>query len=67
MVTTRYAVKGMSCEHCVSAISTEVGGIDGVTAVEVDLAMGSVTVTSAAALDDAAVREAVDEAGYEMA
>jgi copper chaperone len=67
MVTTRYAVKGMTCGHCVSAVSAEVGRIDGVTAVEVDLATGSVTVTSEAVLDDTAVREAVDEAGYAFA
>ena len=66
MITTRYAVKGMTCDHCVSAVSTEVGRLDGVTEVDVDLATGAVTVTSAAALDDAAVREAVDEAGYEV-
>lgn len=67
MVTTRYAVKGMTCEHCVSAVSSEVGRLDGVTGVEVDLATGSVTVTSVSALNDAAIREAVDEAGYEFA
>ena len=67
MITTRYAVKGMTCGHCVSAVSAEVGRIDGVTGVDVDLAAGSVTVTSNAALNDEAVREAVDEAGYEIA
>ena len=66
MVTTRYAVKGMTCEHCVSAVSTEVGRIEGVSGVDVDLATGAVTVTSTNTLDDAAVREAVDEAGYEI-
>jgi copper ion binding protein len=66
MITTRYAVKGMTCGHCVSAVSAEVCRIDGVSDVDVDLATGAVTVTSAAALDDAAVREAVDEAGYEV-
>jgi len=66
MITTRYAVKGMTCDHCVAAVSGEVGRLDGVTGVEVDLATGAVTVTSAAALDPAAVREAVDEAGYEV-
>jgi copper ion binding protein len=66
MTTTRYAVEGMTCEHCVSAVSTEVGRIPGVTGVDVDLAAGSVTVTSEAVLDDAAVREAIDEAGYEV-
>lgn len=67
MVTTRYAVKGMTCGHCVSAVTAEVGRIDGVTGVEVDLATGSVTVTSDTALDEGAVREAVDEAGYDFA
>jgi copper chaperone len=66
MVTTRYAVKGMTCGHCVSAVTTEVGRIEGVTDVHVDLATGAVTVTSESALDDAAVREAVDEAGYDV-
>jgi copper chaperone len=66
MVTTRYAVQGMTCGHCVSAVTSEVGRIAGVTGVEVDLATGSVTVTSEAALDPAAVREAVDEAGYDV-
>jgi copper chaperone len=66
MITTRYAVKGMTCEHCVAAVSSEVGRIDGVTGVDVDLAGGAVTVTSTAPLDDATVRDAVDEAGYEV-
>lgn len=64
--TTTYKVQGMSCEHCVRAVSAEVGGLDGVTAVEVDLASGEVAVTSEAPLDEAAVRDAVDEAGYEL-
>ena len=66
MITTRYTVKGMTCEHCVSAVSTEVGRLDGVTGVDVDLADGTLTVTSATALDEAEVREAVDEAGYDL-
>ncbi|MBC6460156.1 heavy-metal-associated domain-containing protein [Actinomadura sp. HBU206391] len=67
MTTTRYAVKGMTCGHCVSAVSAEVGQIAGVTGVDVDLATGAVTVTSTGLLDDADVRAAVDEAGYEIA
>jgi copper ion binding protein len=66
MIITRYTVKGMTCGHCVSAVSAEVSHIDGVTGVEVDLETGAVTVTSTTALDDAEVREAVDEAGYEV-
>ena len=67
MITTRYAVKGMTCDHCVSAVSAEVGRVDGVTGVAIDLPSGAVTVTSDGPLDDQAVRDAVDEAGYEVA
>jgi copper chaperone len=66
MITTRYEVTGMTCGHCVSAVSEEIGRIDGVTGVDVELATGAVTVTSTATLNDEAVREAVDEAGYEV-
>jgi copper chaperone len=67
MITTRYAVAGMTCGHCVSAVSSEVGRLDGVTGVDVDLPTGAVTVTSTAPLDDAAIHAAIDEAGYEIA
>ncbi len=67
MHTSTYTVTGMTCGHCVSAVSAEVGQIAGVTDVQVDLAAGSVTVTSQEPIDDAAVREAVDEAGYAVA
>ena len=66
MVTKEYTVKGMTCAHCVAAVSEEVGRIDGVTDVKVDLASGLVTVTGTRDLDDAAISEAVDEAGYEV-
>jgi copper chaperone CopZ len=65
-VTQRvYTVSGMTCEHCVSAISSEVSGVAGVDAVEVDLARGQVTVTGDGYADDE-IRDAVDEAGYEL-
>jgi copper chaperone len=66
VIKTSYAVEGMSCDHCVSAVSTEVGRIDGVTGVDVDLSTGVVTVTSTTPLDDETVRAAIDEAGYEL-
>lgn len=66
MTSTTYRVEGMSCDHCVHAVRTEVGALDGVTEVQVDLATGEVVVTSAASIDEAAVRAAVDEAGYEL-
>ena len=61
-----YSVKGMTCGHCVSAVSTEIGKLDGVDTVTVDLATGAVTVTSAAPLEVASVAAAVEEAGYEL-
>ncbi len=67
MSTTTYTVVGMTCGHCVSAVTEEVSGVPGVTAVDVDLASGGLTVSSDAPVDDAAVRAAVEEAGYELA
>ena len=64
---TTYKVTGMSCGHCETAISEEVSQIPGVSAVKAVASTGEVTVTSATELDDDAVREAVDEAGYELA
>ncbi len=66
MATSTYTVTGMTCGHCVSAVSEEVTAVPGVTAVDVDLASGRLTVTSDAPVDDDAVRAAVDEAGYEL-
>jgi copper ion binding protein len=65
--TTTYTVAGMTCAHCVHAVSEEVGALPGVTSVEVDLDSGAVTVTSDRPLDDDAVAAAVDEAGYALA
>ena len=63
-VTSTYTVTGMTCEHCVNAVTTELSALDGVENVQVDLGQGAVTVTSASPLPDEAVRAAVDEAGY---
>lgn len=66
MTETTYQVQGMTCDHCVRAVTGELTGLDGVTAVDVDLPSGAVRVTSDAPLDEADVRAAVDEAGYEL-
>ncbi|GHJ22088.1 hypothetical protein TPA0909_37020 [Streptomyces albus] len=65
-VTTTYKVSGMTCGHCEGAVTEEISRIEGVSSVKAVAASGEVTVTSAADLDDAAVREAVDEAGYAL-
>jgi copper chaperone len=66
MSATTYRVEGMTCGHCVQAVSSEVGALSGVQKVDVDLSTGAVTVTSDAPLDTEAVRAAVDEAGYRL-
>jgi copper ion binding protein len=65
--TTTYAVTGMSCQHCVDAVTAEVERISGVEQVQVDLPSGTVTVTSTSPLALEVVRAAVDEAGYDLA
>lgn len=67
MSPTSYHVTGMTCGHCVAAVTEEVGRLPGVRHVRVDLASGLVTVTSDGVLDESAVAAAVSEAGYELA
>jgi copper chaperone CopZ len=64
--TSTYTVVGMTCGHCVNAVTEEVQQVPGVTGVEVDLASGGLTVTGET-VDDAAVAAAVEEAGYSLA
>jgi copper chaperone len=66
MAYKTYTVTGMTCEHCVNTVSTEVGAIAGVQAVAVDLAAGRVTV-SGEGFSDEQIRAAVAEAGYALA
>ena len=69
MTTTTITVSGMTCGHCVASVKEEIGALPGVSDVAVDLNAGGgspVTITSANDLDDADLRAAVDEAGYEV-
>jgi copper chaperone len=68
-LTTTYDVTGMTCGHCVQAVTTELTALPGVKDVTVELAPGAasqVTVVSDEPLDTQAVRAAVDEAGYAL-
>lgn len=67
MTEATYSVKGMTCDHCVRAVKTEVGKIPGVSSVAVDLGDGRVTVMSDEPVDPGTIREAVEEAGFEVA
>ena len=60
------SVPGVTCEHCRTAITAEVGRVAGVSSVEVDLERKQVVV-GGAAVDEAAVRAAIDDAGYDAA
>ena len=62
---TTYSVPGISCDHCKRAIEGEVSQVEGVDRVEVDVATKTVDVAGQAS--EAAVRAAIDEAGYEVA
>ncbi|MFP5373193.1 MAG: heavy-metal-associated domain-containing protein [Actinomycetes bacterium] len=67
MSTATFTVVGMTCGHCVNSVTEEVSSVEGVTGVDVDLDSGALTVTSQAAVDEDAVRAAVEEAGYSVA
>ena len=67
MATTPINVSGLTCNHCVNAVKDEVGAIDGVQSVNVELVEGGispVTIESATPLAEADLNDAIDEAGY---
>ena len=66
MITNVYTVAGMTCGHCVQAVTAEISAIPTVTAVAIDLPSGAVTVTSELTIDVGALRSAIGEAGYEL-
>ncbi|MDH6235737.1 cation transporter [Cryobacterium sp. CG_9.6] len=69
-IENTYQVTGMTCGHCVASVKEEIGLIAGIESVNVELVKGgssTVTVTSVAAQDPAAVAAAIDEAGYQLA
>ncbi len=61
---TTYLVPDISCDHCKTAITKEVSAVGGVASVDVDVENKTVTVEGG---DDAAIRAAIDEAGYDIA
>lgn len=67
MGTSTWRVAGMTCEHCTRAVAQEIGLIDGVESVEVDLVSGLVRITSAEPPSAEEVGAAVAEAGYDVA
>jgi copper chaperone len=66
-MTQTYRVDGMTCEHCVAAVSAEIAALPGVVAVAVDLPSGAVTITTETPVPPHTIADAVDEAGYALA
>jgi copper chaperone len=67
--TQRFLVRGMTCEHCVAAVTEEVGGLPGVESVDIELVpdgVSTLTLHAKRLVADDAVAAAVDEAGYEV-
>jgi copper chaperone len=66
MNTATYRVTGMTCDHCVRAVTEEVSKLAGISNVAVDLPSGTVTISSDSPLDEVSVKAAINEAGYEL-
>jgi copper ion binding protein len=66
-VQATFTVTGMTCGHCVQAVTDEIAAIEGVESVNVELSTGVVTVVSDEPLTEQTVAAAVDEAGYALA
>jgi copper chaperone len=65
--TEAFRVSGMTCAHCVAAVSSELAKVPGVLEVRVDLESGVLRISTAGgALDEEQVRAAIDEAGYDL-
>lgn len=67
MSTQNYRVEGMTCAHCAASVSREVGAVEGVEGVRVNVADGTVAVDTAAAVPESLIASAVVEAGYAFA
>ncbi|GAA2028661.1 heavy-metal-associated domain-containing protein [Catenulispora yoronensis] len=66
VTTAAYGVAGMSCGHCSAAVTEALSALPGVSGVEIDLAGKRAVVSSAGPLEIAAVRDAVENAGYQL-
>jgi copper chaperone len=64
--TTTFQVGGMTCDHCRTAVATEVSAVPGVQAVTVDVGAGTVTITADQPVDQSEIAAAVEEAGYTL-
>lgn len=66
MAEQRFRVDGMTCRHCVLAVTDELSGLPGVRSVDVDLASGEVGATSGVPVENDVIAEAIEDAGYRV-
>jgi copper chaperone len=66
MNTNTYEVRGVNCENCVRSITTKVTAVPGVTGVSFDLPTGTMEVDADRLVDSSAVRQAVEQAGFQI-
>lgn len=59
-------IKGMSCEHCVRAVTRALSSIPGISDVVVNLETGEASFSHQEAVDEALVAEQIEDAGYEL-
>jgi copper chaperone len=59
-------IKGMTCRHCVMAVTKALAGIDGIGDVQVDLAKGEASFTEEKPVDAALIRERITKAGFDV-
>ena len=64
---TTIKISGMSCQHCVMAVTKALGGIDGIKDVQVDLQKGEASFTEEKSIDRALIRERIVKAGFNVA
>jgi copper chaperone len=64
---TTIKIKGMSCRHCVMAVTKALSGIDGIKDVQVDLEKGEAAFTEEKSIDRALIRERIVKAGFDVA
>ena len=59
-------IKGMSCQHCVMAVTRALSAVDGIKDVNVDLKSGMATYAESKTIDPAVIAAAIKKAGYEI-
>ncbi|WP_371786606.1 heavy-metal-associated domain-containing protein [Streptosporangium subroseum] len=67
MSTNAYVVQGMNCENCVASLTKKARDVPGVTDAVIDLSTGKMEVTGHGAINDAAIRQVVEQAGFQIA